>query len=104
MKSKHDKPYVEYQVVMDQYLSDPEEAIAYLNVCLQATDAPEIFLSTLSDVVRIHGMAMVADKSKLNRENLYRMLSKKGNPRFSSLMAVLDALGFCLSISPKPLK
>jgi len=31
--------------------------------------------------------------SKLNRESLYRLISRKGNPRLSSLDAVLSALG-----------
>ncbi|MCI0412188.1 hypothetical protein L0222_05215, partial [bacterium] len=39
--------------------------------------------------------------TSLNRENLYRMLSSKGNPEFFSLSAVLRCIGFRLAVEPK---
>jgi len=36
----------------------------------------------------------------VNRESLYRMLSEKGNPRLSSLSAVLGSIGLRLQIAP----
>ncbi len=47
------------------------------------------------------GMARLADEAELNRENLYRTLSKRGNPRFFHLLAVLDAIGLELSIQAR---
>jgi len=91
-------PYEDF--LLDQ-LRDPALAIGYLNASLEEKDAPQIFLAAVRRVVQVHGVAFVADKAHLNRENLYRMLSKRGNPRFSSLMAVLDVLGFHFSIRPK---
>ncbi len=41
-------------------------------------------------------MAKVSKTAHLNREGLYDMLSKKGNPRLSSLEAILEALGLKL--------
>ena len=38
---------------------------------------------------------------KLNRESLYRMLSKKGNPSLQSLGKLLLSLGFRLAIEGK---
>jgi len=46
-------------------------------------------------------LAKVADTAELNRENLYRMLSESGNPRISSLNAILQAFGLRLSIAPE---
>ncbi len=46
------------------------------------------------------GMTKLAKKTKLNRENLYRALSVKGNPRFSTIDAILHALGFGLALKP----
>ena len=34
----------------------------------------------------------------MSRESLYRTLSRKGNPRFSTLEAVLESLGLKLSV------
>jgi DNA-binding phage protein len=39
------------------------------------------------------GVARAAALSKLNRENLYRLVSRDGNPRLTSLNSVLSALG-----------
>lgn len=42
------------------------------------------------------GVAQLAEKAKLNRESLYRMLSERGNPEFRSL----EALSPCAGIPP----
>ena len=46
-------------------------------------------------------MAALARITRLNRENLYEMLSGKGNPRLSSVRSILDKLGFQVSVKPK---
>jgi DNA-binding phage protein len=46
-------------------------------------------------------MAAVSAKAKLNRENLYRMLSKKGNPEIKSIFTLLHSMGLKLAIEPK---
>jgi Probable addiction module antidote protein len=57
-------------------------------------EGPDIFLLGLRDVVEAQGgMGRAAQTSKLNRESLYRLLSQRGNPRLSSLSAVLSSLG-----------
>ncbi len=38
-------------------------------------------------------MSRAAQSSRLNRENLYRLVSRKGNPRLASLNSILTALG-----------
>jgi probable addiction module antidote protein len=52
----------------------------------------------LRDVAEARGMVTLAKESDLNRENLYRMLSAKGNPQMSSLSAILKNLGLRLSV------
>lgn len=86
---------------LDSRLADPEEAIGYLNTCLEEED-PGLFLLALQDVIRAQGgMAKVSKKAQLNREGLYDMLSKKGNPRLSSLEAILEALGLKLMVASR---
>lgn len=79
---------------------DPEEAAAYLNAALEDGD-PQVFLLALRDVAEARGIGRLAGETKLNRESMYRMLSKQGNPRLTSLDAVLDALGLRLGITVK---
>jgi len=86
---------------LDRRLADPKEAIGYLNACLEEDD-PGLFLLALQDVIRAQGgMSKVSKKAHLNREGLYDMLSKKGNPRLSSLESVLEALGLKLMVTSR---
>lgn len=83
---------VSYKKILKQKLNDPEQAAEYLTACYE--EGPETFLVGLRDVVEAQGgVARAAELSKLNRESLYRLFSHRGNPRLSSLNAVLDALG-----------
>lgn len=89
----------EYQPNLIQSLKDPREAEGYLNAALEEDD-PELFLLALRNVAEAQGgVAQLAEKTKLNRESLYRMLSERGNPEFRSLDALLHALGFRLSVA-----
>ena len=85
--------------ILDERLKDPEHALGYLNATLMDEDQ-RVFLQALKDVLHAQGgdMSKLAHASSLNRENLYRMLSDKGNPRLSSLRAVLDALNLGMSL------
>lgn len=83
---------IPYKKILKKKLSDSEVAAEYLTACYE--DGPETFLVGLRDVVEAQGgVARAAQLSKLNRENLYRLFSRGGNPRLSSLNAVLEALG-----------
>src|SRR3970282_2458558 len=86
-----------YQSNLLEALKDPNEAAEYLNAALEDGE-PEVFLLALRYVVEAYGgMGKLAASTSLNRENLYRMLSTKGNPEFFSLSTVLDAIGFRLA-------
>ena len=90
-----------YQSNLLESLKDPTEAVEYLNAALEDGE-PEVFLLALRNVVDSYGgMGKLAASTSLNRENLYRMLSTKGNPEFFSLSTVLDAVGFRLAVEPK---
>lgn len=82
-------------------LQDPDEATAYLNAALEDGDQ-EVFLLALRDVAESWGFARIAQDTQLNRENLYRMLSRQGNPQLASLMALLKSMGMRLSIEVEP--
>ncbi len=90
-----------YHEDLIERLQDPAEAMGYLKVALEENDMPEIFLAALRDVAEARGISQLAKESNLNRENLYKMLSKKGNPALKSLYSILDTLGFKLSIQLK---
>jgi probable addiction module antidote protein len=83
---------VNLQKFLAKKLDDPDQAAEYLTACYE--EGPEVFLIGLRDVVEAQGgIARTAELSKLNRENLYRLFSRDGNPRLTSLNSVLPALG-----------
>ena len=91
-----------YKEHLLKQLRKPKEAAAYLNAALQDED-PHVFLLALRDIAEAKGgLGWLAEESDLNRENLYRTLSLKGNPRFFSLLTVLDAVGLEFSIHARP--
>lgn len=90
-----------YQDDLMESLKEPGEAVEYLNAALHDGD-PEVFLLALRDVAEaLGGVSALSKRTKLNRENLYRMLSKRGNPQLQSLSLLLEALGFKLSVEVK---
>ncbi|MFZ0523232.1 MAG: addiction module antidote protein [Candidatus Acidiferrales bacterium] len=86
--------------LLEELRSDPEYAAEYLSAA--KADSNEAFLVALRDVAEAQkGMKKVAKAAGVNRENLYRALSKKGNPRIDTLDAVLDVLGIEFKFVPK---
>jgi probable addiction module antidote protein len=78
-------------------LRDPDEAAEYLNAALE-DGSQEVFLMALKDVANAKGISEIARETKLNRENLYRILSTQGNPKLKSLNSVLHSVGLKLSV------
>ena len=94
--------YRDFQELLLERLKNPEDAKAYLNAAL-ADEDERIFLIALRDVWEAQGgdIAALAEETELNKQNLYRMLSKRGNPRFTSLKTVIDAIGFEIDLKLK---
>lgn len=83
---------------LQERLQDANEAASYLNAALADPDY-RVFLLAVRDVAMARGgLARVANDTGLNRENLYRMLSRNGNPRIDSLNTVLSDLGLRLAV------
>jgi probable addiction module antidote protein len=81
-------------------LRNPAYAAEYLTAAKQ--ESRGAFLLAVRDVAEAQkGMAGVAAEAGVNRENLYRMLSEEGNPRLTSLDAVLDTLGIEVHFAPR---
>lgn len=95
------KKNTSYQADQIQALKDPSEAAAYLNAAIEDGDK-EVFLLAMRNVAQAHGgMSTIAKKAHINRESLYRMLSKKGNPELKSVFNLLHVVGLKISIEPE---
>lgn len=63
-------------------------------------ESPHVFLIALRRVMEARGVNMtdMARKTGLNREHLYRALSRRGNPAIFNVNKILPILGYHLSI------
>ena len=82
------------------YLSDPEAQAELLSDAFESGDAAYI-TTALGTVARARGMTDMSRDVGITREGLYKALSKDGDPRLSTLLGVLKALGMRLKASPE---
>jgi probable addiction module antidote protein len=80
-----------YKTGLNERLKDPEHVAAYLNAA--GKESQDVFLLALRDVAEAHKISRVALAAGVNRETLYRTLSARGNPTFTTLESILAAVG-----------
>lgn len=91
-----------YEEELLDELKDPAEALAYLKVSFEDDD-PSIFLTALGRIAKANGgLGALAKRTGLNRENLYRTLSAKGNPKLMNIDALLRTFGMKLTVEQVP--
>ena len=81
-----------------EYLNSDEEVAAYLEAALEEGE-PALVAAALGDIARARGMTQLARETGLGRESLYKALSPNGNPEFSTILKVVNALGLKLHAS-----
>ncbi len=90
-------------VQIEHYRKHPSELKRYISIALeecQKDGDEKVFLAALSVAARVHGgFTKLSKATGLNRENLYRALSERSDPRLSTIMQVLSTLGLSLKIS-----
>ena len=80
-------------------LKDPVEAAEYLDAVLEEGDK-KMFLVALKNVAEARGgLTKLSNVTKLNRANLYKVFSKRGNPEIQTLWNVLHTFGLRLSVA-----
>ncbi len=85
---------------MRERLADAQFAAGYLQSALEDGDLRVLLLALRRIAEARGGMAKLAQATGLTREALYRTLSAAGNPRLTSLAAILGATGLRLTIVP----
>ena len=82
-----------------EHLQSDEDMAAYLEAALEEGDAA-VVAAALGDIARAKGMTQLARDTGLGRESLYKALSPAGNPEFSTILKVVNALGLRLHAAP----
>jgi len=92
------KPSQPYRKTLRKVLRDPKMVVGFLNTALEEGDW-DVFLLALRDLAEIKGgFSKLARETKLNREHLYRMLSKSGNPGMRNVFELIQVLGFKVTL------
>jgi probable addiction module antidote protein len=78
-----------------EFLDDAESQAELIADAFDSGDASYI-AHALGVVARARGMTQVAKDAGVTREALYRALSQEGDPKLSTLLGVLKALGIAL--------
>jgi probable addiction module antidote protein len=79
-----------------QYLDSPKAIAAYLEGAFEDGDSA-LIAAALGDVARALGMTDLAQRAGVTREALYKALSPNGDPRLSTFLGVMKALGIKLT-------
>lgn len=85
---------------MSDHLRTDAEIAAYLEAALEDGDGRVITVALRDAAEAVGGMAVLASRTGLSRETLYRTLSAQGNPRLDTLAVLLAAFNLRLSVQP----
>ncbi len=79
------------------HLENEADISAYLDAAFEDGD-PKVITAALGDVARARGMTEIARASGLGRQSLYKALSEDGHPEFATVLKVIQAMGFRVTV------
>ena len=80
-----------------KYLDTHESQAELIEDALETGNAAYV-AAALGTVARARSMTKIARDAGVTREALYKALSDQGDPRLSTLLGVVHALGFTLGV------
>jgi len=83
-----------------EWLKGEANAAEYLNAAFEDGDRDGLLLALRNIAEAQGGISIVAEKAHIPRESMYRMLSLRGNPALSNLLAILHGMGMELVVRP----
>lgn len=103
-KAKILKNTTSYHDDLIESLKNSKEADLYLRIAMEEyheDNDTESLLVALRNIAEARGgMSQLSKKTHLNRQNLYQVLSKNGNPTLGTFELILKGLGYRLAIQP----
>ena len=83
------------------YLKNDDDIAAYLEAVMEeGGNDPAYIVHALGVVARAQNMSKLARNAGMSREGLYKALSVTGNPSFSTIVKVAEALGLRINFTP----
>ncbi|MCH9661075.1 MAG: putative addiction module antidote protein [Bacteroidetes bacterium] len=84
----------------EYYRNHPDEIDGYLATAFEeyAKDAcTPALLSSLRMIARVKGVSALAQETGITRNGIQKALSEQGNPKFESINAIMNAMGYRLT-------
>lgn len=98
------RKYQTFKELLLEDLQDSESAQEFLNATIEAyaesSDIPAFLLSLRYLAEAKGGVAKLAKKTKLNKQNLYKILTGKTSPKFSTIYTIIKGLGYTFKAEP----
>jgi len=88
------------EAMAEAFKAEPAYALELLNSILEDGEQGELLIALRQLSLAFGGPAQLARRAKLNKTQIYRTLSEKGNPELRSLSALLKAMGLRLAVQP----
>jgi probable addiction module antidote protein len=89
----------------DKPIMGPESSRSEIAECINnAFKSAEIvaICQAVGDATRLHNISDIAKKANLGRTSIYRAFGGRRSPNFSTVLSVLDAMGFQLRVTQRP--
>ena len=84
---------------MSEYLDTPEAIAEYISQVLEEGDQDEL-LRAIGYIAKARGMTQIAKETGLGRESLYKTFHAGAEPKFSTILKVMKAVGLNLHADP----
>ncbi|WP_319781840.1 addiction module antidote protein [Oceanisphaera sp. IT1-181] len=82
------------------YLRDEQDIKAYFDVALEDRN-PAMIAVALGNIARARNVSQLARDTNMSRDGIYKALSGQGNPSFSTIYKLANALGYDINFVPK---
>lgn len=100
------KKYQKFQDYLVEKLRSKKEAKAFLDAAILEFEEDgdiEAFLLALRYLAEANGgMSQLSEKSNLNRQNLYKILTGKTVPKFDTTLSIMNSLGYRFKVEALP--
>jgi probable addiction module antidote protein len=77
-----------------------DEIAFHINKALKSSDIVAI-CRAIRDAIRLHNISDVAKKARIERPSVYRAFAGQQFPNLSTVLRVLDAMGFQLKVTQR---
>lgn len=82
-----------------EYLDTEEDVRLYLEACIEEDPGDgSLIRHALGTIAKARGITSLAEETGLTRAGLYKALGSDGNPSFTTVLRVVQALGCKLTV------